>query len=168
MKTRKFTFDSKILVVIIFSILLLVASPLYAARILVVGDSWGVAAGPALQAVLADNGSVNTVASIAVGGETAENLNTPAWLADITTALEENDDATLVHLSIGGNDFLGAWNSTFSSSDENQLIADILEDVTAIVDHILTQRPDIRIYWSSYDYPRPLIIGSPEEVNLAS
>jgi len=168
LKTQKVTFGSKISVVIIFTVLLMVVSPLYAARILVVGDSWGVAAGPALQAVLVDNDSLNSVASIAVGGETAENLNTPAWLADITTALEENNDATLVHLSIGGNDFLGAWNSTFSISDENQLIADIMEDVTAIIDHILTQRPDIRIYWSSYDFPRPLIIGTPEEVNLAS
>ncbi len=40
---------------------------------------------------------------------------------------------------------------------EDQLIAGILEDITAIVDHILQQRPDIRIYWSSYDFPRPLI-----------
>jgi len=168
LKTWTLQVGSKFFTAIIFTICLLAASPSFAARILVVGDSWGVAAGPALQAVLVDNDSLNTVASIAVGGETAENLNTPAWLADITTALEENNDATLVHLSIGGNDFLGTWDSSFSSNDENQLIADILEDVTAIVDHILTQRPDIRIYWSSYDFPRPLIIGTPEEVNLAS
>jgi len=168
LKTRKFTFGSKILAAFIFPTLLLATSPSYAASILVVGDSWGVAAGPALQAALIDNGSANTVASIAVGGETAENLNTPAWLTDITAALEDNDDATLVHLSIGGNDFLGSWNSTFTTSEENQLIADIMEDVTAIVEHIFSQRPDIRIYWSSYDFPRPLIIGTPEEVNLAS
>ncbi len=168
MKTRTLAINSKSISAAIVAIALLAASPLYAARILVIGDSWGVAAGPALQAALASKGSTATVANIAVGGETAENLNTPAWLADITTALEQNDDATLVHLSVGGNDFLGTWNATFSAGAENQLITDILADVEAIVDHILTQRPDIRIYWSSYDFPRPLLIGTPEEVNLAS
>ncbi len=168
MKTRTLQIGSNFLTATILALLLLSASPSFAARILVVGDSWGVAAGPALQAALVENGSVHTVANIAVGGETAANLNTPALLADITAAIEDNDDATLVHLSIGGNDFLGTWNSLFSSSAEEQLIADIMEDITAIVDHILAQRPDIRIYWSSYDFPRPLIIGAPEEVNLAS
>jgi len=168
LKTRTLQIGSNFPTAIILALLLLSASPSFAARILVVGDSWGVAAGPALQAALVENGSVHTVANIAVVGETAANLNTPALLADITAALEDNDDATLVHLSIGGNDFLGTWNSSFSSNAEEQLIADIMEDITAIVEHILAQRPDIRIYWSSYDFPRPLIIGTPEEVNLAS
>jgi len=152
----------------VFPILLLLTSPLYAADILVVGDSWGVAAGLALPAALVEKGSPATVASIAVGGETAKNLSTAARLADITAALALNGDATLVHLSIGGNDFLGSWNATFSSTEEDALLADIMADVTTIVDHILAQRPDIRIYWSSYDFPRPLLIGTPEEVNRAS
>jgi hypothetical protein len=148
--------------------LLVAAGPSQAADILVIGDSWGVAAGPALQKVLIDNGSAGTVASIAEGGETAENINTPQWLAKITAALEENPDASLVHLSLGGNDFLGQWNAFIGKEQEDQLIADVIEDISSIVDHILGQRPDIRIFWSSYDYPRPLIIGSPEEVNKAS
>ncbi|MCJ7815008.1 MAG: SGNH/GDSL hydrolase family protein, partial [Xanthomonadales bacterium] len=152
----------------LFLSLLLTAAPLQAARILVIGDSWGVAAGPSLQQVLIDNGSTDSVASIAVGGETAENVNTSGWLQQITTALEQNPDADFVHLSLGGNDFLGHWSSFISQAEEDQLIADILEDITAIVDHILEQRPAIRIYWSSYDFPRPLFIGTPLDVNNAS
>ena len=148
--------------------LLVTAGSLQAADILVIGDSWGVAAGPALQKVLIDNGSAATVASIAEGGETAENINTPQWLAKITTALEENPDASLVHLSVGGNDFLGQWNAFISKEQEDQLIADVIEDITSIVDHIFGQRPEIRIFWSSYDFPRPLIIGEPMDVNNAS
>jgi len=149
--------------------LLLAAGPLQAARILVIGDSWGVAAAPSLQQVLADNGSGDSVASIAVGGETAENINTPEWLQQISTALEQNPEVEFVHLSLGGNDFLGNWSSFLSQAAEDQLIADILGDITAIVDHILQQRPEIRIFWSSYDFPRPLpIIGQPVEVNNAS
>lgn len=165
---RALPLGRSVVTAIVFSAFLLVVSPLQAARILVIGDSWGVAAGPALQAALLKNGSLTSVASIAVGGETAENLNSPAWFADITTALENNDDATLVHLSIGGNDFLGAWNSSFSSSEEALLIEEIIANTTAIVEHILTQRPGIRVFWSSYDFPRPLPSGSPEQVNLAS
>jgi hypothetical protein len=148
--------------------LLLSAAPAHAARILVIGDSWGVAAGPALQQVLIDNGSVDQVASIAVGGETAANINTAQWLQQITTALQDNPDAELVHLSLGGNDFLGHWNALLSRQQEDELIAAILEDISAMVDHILEQRPGMRIYWSSYDFPRPLIIGKPEDVNNAS
>ncbi len=148
--------------------LLPVATPLHAARILVIGDSWGVAAGPALQQVLIDNGSADRVASIAVGGETAANINTPEWLQQITAALEENPDAEFVHLSLGGNDFLGNWYAFLSREQEDQLVAGILEDISAIVGHLLEQRPGLRIYWSSYDFPRPLIIGEPFDVNNAA
>jgi hypothetical protein len=148
---------------------LLLAAPLQAARILVIGDSWGVAAGPALQQVLDDNGNDDAIASIAVGGETAANINTPAWLQQITDALAANPDADFVHLSLGGNDFLGNWSADLSQADEDQLVASILADITAIVDHILEQRPEIRIFWSSYDFPRPLtILGEPIAVNQAS
>lgn len=126
--------------------LLVAAGPSQSADILVIGDSWGVAAGPALQKVLIDNGSAGTVASIAEGGETAENINTPQWLAKITAALEENPDASLVHLSLGGNDFLGQWNAFIGKEQEDQLIADVIEDISSIVDHILGQRPEIRIF----------------------
>ena len=152
----------------VFCVLLLAAAPVHAARVLVVGDSWGVAAGPALQQVLIDHGSTDQVASIAVGGETAANINTPQWLQQITAALQDNPDAEVVHLSLGGNDFLGNWNAFLSQEQEDLLVAGILEDISAIVDHILEQRPDLRIYWSSYDFPRPLIIGQPVDVNNAS
>jgi len=159
----------KHLIVAVLSVgLSLSASPLHAARIIVIGDSWGVAAGLALQQVLADNGSADSVASIAVVGETAESINTPDWFQQIAATLQENPDAEFVHLSLGGNDFLGHWFSFFSQEQEDQLIADILDDIGAIVDHILAQRPDIRIFWSSYDFPRPLIIGAPVDVNNAS
>ena len=149
--------------------LLMTAAPLQAERILVIGDSWGVAAEPALQQVLIDNGSPETVASIAVGGETAVNINTPEWLQKITTALEENPDADIVHLSLAGNDVLGTWNSSFTQAEEDQLFDDVIEDITAIVDHILEQRPSVRIFWSSYDFPRPLItVGNPIDVNNVS
>lgn len=156
-------------IVSLLVMVLLNASPLQAARILVIGDSWGVAAQPALQQVLIDNGSQDTVASIAVGGETAENINTAEWLQTITEALQANPDADFVHLSLSGNDVLGTWNASFTQEEEDQLFSDVMEDITAIIDHILEQRPAIRIFWSSYDFPRPLVlIGEPIDVNGVS
>ncbi len=52
MKTRAIPFGRSVVTTIVFTALLFVASPLQAANILVIGDSWGVAAGPALQAAL--------------------------------------------------------------------------------------------------------------------
>jgi lysophospholipase L1-like esterase len=144
------------------------AAPSQAAQIVVFGDSWGVPAAPALQQVLIDNGRPETVANGAVGGETAFNLSSPSGLAHISSVLSANPDADLVHLSISGNDFLGNWNSSLTPAQEAALFDSILTDVETIVDHIVLTRPNAQIFWSSYDYPRPLPLGTPAEVNAAS
>jgi lysophospholipase L1-like esterase len=146
----------------------LAAEPAGAARIVVFGDSWGVPAAPALQQVLSDHGLPDTVANAAVPGETAADLSKPPGLQHITDTLAAHLDADLVHLSIGGNDFLGQWSSTMPPSQEAALFAAILDDVETIVDHILTVRPGVEILWSSYDFSRPLPLGTPTEVNAAS
>ena len=68
------------------------AVPAFAARIVVFGDSWGVPAAPALQAVLIDNGLPDTVFNAAVGGETAANLSKPPGLQHISDSLTANPD----------------------------------------------------------------------------
>ena len=143
------------------------AAPAVAARVVVFGDSWGVPAAPALQAVLVANGLPDTVAGAAVGGETAANLSSASGLQHISDSLAANPDADLVHLSIGGNDFLGQWNASLTPAQEDALFQAIIADVETIVDHILSVRPGVRIFWSSYDYPRPLALGTPTEVNAA-
>jgi lysophospholipase L1-like esterase len=146
-------------------VLVVAADPAAAARIVVFGDSWGVPAAPALQAVLIAEALPATVFGAAVSGETAANLSSTSGLQHITDSLAANPDADLVHLSIGGNDFLGQWNSGFTTAQEIALIQAIAVDVEIIVDHILSVRPGVQILLSSYDYPRPLPIGTPTEVN---
>jgi lysophospholipase L1-like esterase len=144
------------------------AGPSHAARIVVFGDSWGVPAATALQQVLIDHGLADTVAGAAVGGETAFDLSRPPGLQYITDNLDAHPDADLVHLSIGGNDFLSQWNASLTQAQEADLFADILADVETIVDHILMLRPGAQILWSSYDFARPLPLGTPSEVNAAA
>ncbi len=143
------------------------AQPAFAARIVVFGDSWGVPAAPALQTVLINNGLPDSVFNAAVGGETAANLSTPSGLQQISASLTANLDADLVHLSISGNDFLGQWNSSFTPVQQDALFQTIIADVETIVDHIIAERPGVQILWSSYDFPRPLPLGTPTEVNAA-
>ena len=146
----------------------LVAShPALAGEIVVFGDSWGVPGAPALQTVLVNNGHTETVVNAAVGGETAANLSSASGLLHISNTLAANPDVELVHLSIGGNDFLGVWTNAFTPSQEAALFQGITDDVETIVDHILAIAPTVRILWSSYDYPRPLVTGTPTEVNAA-
>ncbi|MCP3986622.1 MAG: PEP-CTERM sorting domain-containing protein [bacterium] len=148
------------------SLVWILATPSWAARIVVFGDSWGVPAAPALQQVLDNEGIAETVANAAVGGDTAANLATN--LGFITSTLAANPDSDLIHLSIGGNDFLGAWHAGLSPAQQDALFAAIITDTQTIVNHILSARPNANILWSSYDTPRPLASGTPTQVNAAA
>ena len=81
-----------------------------AAEILILGDSWGVGIKNSLANVAAAEGF--TVDGRAHGGRTAANMATASGLGEITTDLNANPDAKVVHLIIGGNDFLNQSSST--------------------------------------------------------
>jgi hypothetical protein len=138
-------------------------------EILVLGDSWGFATAPALQQVLDDNGHASVgVVNEAVPGDTAASLSRPAGLQGVGNDLAAHPDTVLVHLSIGGNDFLGSWSASMNAQQEDALFDGIVADIETIVLHIGSQRPDVAILIPSYDYPRPLPLGSPLEVNTAA
>ena len=126
------------------------------ARVLIVGDSWaefqwidGVHA-----AVFAANGYPTTTAdgaSTAIGGTTAEQ-----WVDEgldlLSEAIAENASIDVVQLTIGGNDFLGAWNDSLSSGQEQALQNSIVQNIETIIAHVLAQRSDIEVVLSFYDY----------------
>ena len=138
-----------------------------AADIIVLGDSWGVPAAPALQSVLQQKQLPHTVVGKAVGGESAYNMNTPEGLQFISDTLAQHPTAQFIHLSIGGNDFLTtSWNATWPEAKTAQQLQEMVSDVASILDHIFNQRPDIRVFWAGYDYLRPIPTqGTPAEIN---
>jgi len=72
----------------------------------------------------------------------------------------------LVHLSIGGNDILRNWNASMPLNAKEELLARVISDIETVVSHIVAQRPDIELFYSSYDYIRPRPnLGTPLEVN---
>jgi lysophospholipase L1-like esterase len=122
-------------------------------RILLVGDSWVAQAWASrvFQTALISKGLGDFEEKgdvTAIGGTTAAQWATAPYLQLITDELVANPEIDIVHLSIGGNDFLGAPAGT----DILVLAAQILADTQTVVDHILAIRPQARVVHSSYDY----------------
>ena len=125
------------------------------ARILLVGDSWVAQAwsAGAFQTALQNKGLGQFEE---VGGSTAAQWATPPYLQLVTDALNANPSIDIVHLSMGGNDFLGAP----PGADPNPLAQQILTDTQTVADHIFGMRPNARITISTYDY-------TPQNLNAA-
>lgn len=138
-------------------------------RILIVGDSW--AASIATQAVgypgfgsfdaaLNTNGigAYSTQGALtAWPGRKASDWVEPQNLAKITQELQTYPTIDIVHLIIGGNDFLnlvakGVSIASFTPEQRSAFWDAIEADIQTIVDHCLAQRPDIRVLISDYDY----------------
>jgi lysophospholipase L1-like esterase len=92
-------------------------------------------------------------------------LSSAEGLAKISDWLSAYPDTSIVHLTIGAND-LNVTPETAGTDHEAQVHAAITGNVETVVEHLLALRPDLRIYWSSYDFFRPrLNFGTPAEMN---
>lgn len=98
----------------------------------------------------------------AVGGTRSYQWLEPQNLQKITTALNAKPSIDIVHLSIGGNDFLEC-----ATLNQPIPIEKILSNVSQVVDHILGVRENLRICFASYTYAyvKPAFIGSIEDMN---
>ena len=138
-------------------------------RLLVFGDSWGVGSYLGLEKAFAVNAPGSTVVPAAIAGETASAMNSsdPAHgLPYITNTLAANPTVDMMHLSIGGNDILFNWTAAVPPAVEDALLSSIVDDIEEVVLHALAQRSDLNVFYSSYDYFRPLPFwGTPLEVN---
>ncbi len=127
-------------------------------RVLVVGDSWAEAvwATRSLSWAFARFGHGDKVEvgdTTAFAGSTAAEWATPAWLAMIDAALQAHPTVDLVHLQIGGNDFLGGWSLHLTQAQEDALFQQIENDVTTVVGHVLAWDPGLQVVLVGYDYP---------------
>lgn len=145
---RKFAIACAALLTIQFSV------ATTAKDILVLGDSWGVGINNSITSVAGAAGF--TVDNQAHGGREAADMVTASGLAELTSDLNANLDAKVVHLIIGGNDFLGGWSPFLSPSEEQDLFDSILNDVQTIANHINTVRPDVETFHMGYEYPQPM------------
>lgn len=138
-------------------------------RILLAGDSWaasissenrsGFPAPDVFEQVLADNGlgACEVQAKrTAWGGTKAADWVKPERLAEITGELEAHPTIDIVHLIIGGNDFLDTVLKRdlreLTDEERHAIWARIQKDIQTIVDACLAIRPDIRVVIADYVY----------------
>lgn len=127
-------------------------------RVLIVGDSWAQQQwdDDVHEAVFDVNGFPDIVADgsvTAVSGSTAADWTAPDQLEIITDALVAQPDIDIVQITLGGNDFLDAWNVDLSAMAEIMLQEQIRADLDTIISAVLAVRSDIEVVLSFYDYP---------------
>ncbi|MFM9008057.1 MAG: T9SS type A sorting domain-containing protein [Bacteroidota bacterium] len=128
-------------------------------RIMLMGDSWA-------QFMNTDN-TLNTALTrwgysnarfysnsvLSVNGTQTADFLTPAKLTEIQTRLAQYPTIDFVHLSLGGNDVLGNWDTTYTAFQTDSLLDSVYVRLVTLIDFIKQQRPGIQILWSGYAYP---------------
>lgn len=158
------------------SLLFLVQSvtPLSAAGILVLGDSWARPIVTPLQQILNENAHSDITVEYSDMVLWAQDFSTSATRNAISAWLNDHPETNIVQLTIGSNDWewgdrgepgsywLPSWAGTQKEIDMCQSIADWIE---IGVDHILALRPGMQVVWTGYDFFRPLSTGTPAQRN---
>ena len=124
--------------------------------LLVTGDSWAV--------FMCYEGSFeasfikhNVNANVICGGASKFGAKASVWSTYPASQktngyLKKYPGIKVVYLSIGGNDFFDAWNKDLSATDEETRFKKIVADTKAVINQILTLRPDVKVLLSGYDY----------------
>lgn len=154
-------------------LLTLVPALAYAAepvkRILIVGDSWaasitaenrdGFPSPDVFDDTLQANGlgAWETQGKVtAWGGRKASDWAKPENLAQIKRELETYATIDMVHLIIGGNDYLSAVNKPefrgLTAEERGAIWDGVVKNIQAIVDACLAVRESIRVVIADYDY----------------
>lgn len=126
-------------------------------KILLVGDSWpwfmmlDQAFTTALDAAgLGDYEAVGIYTT--APGSTAKQWTRERWLKKIDQQLEKYPTIDIVHLSLGGNDYLRRWSPKMKIEDRDSMFHEVRDDIEIVVKHILDARPNIRVAIIEYDY----------------
>ena len=91
-------------------------------------------------------------ADLSQSGAEARNYLTPAKKTIIQNAFIANPDIEIVHLSLGGNDFLGDWDTTWTQSQINAETVVVLDSITSIINFLRSQKSTVKVFLSTYDY----------------
>ncbi|HWB63101.1 MAG TPA: SGNH/GDSL hydrolase family protein [Chitinophagales bacterium] len=127
-------------------------------RVLLVGDSWAwfmlneSTINYEFKKWGHSNYSFVSNATLSVNGAQTDDVIKTACEDEIRNQLQQNPTIDYVHLSIGGNDFLGGWNVNFTPGQTDTLAAEVFGRLDSIVRFIQSCKPGIKILWSGYCY----------------
>lgn len=131
-------------------------------RVLMIGDSWTdiMDEDDALERAFTRagyDGVLEKGDNTAIGGTTASYWAQSTQLDVIESELVNNPTIDMVHLSMGGNDFLagsggGGWYKGMGGSNEDAFFAATKDNIEAVIQRILDVRPEAHIVICSYDW----------------
>lgn len=127
-------------------------------KVLLIGDSWAF--------FMFTDGTFNNVldhwgmtqnryfsnATLSVSGARTDDFLEEARLNEIENQLNTQPSIEAVHISLGGNDFLGNWNVDFTADETEALSDETFDEMMTLIDFIRTVRPGIQIVFSGYMY----------------
>lgn len=128
------------------------------ARVLLIGDSWAffMNADGTFNEVFDRWGQTNyefySNPTLAVNGARTEDFLEEERLTEIQNQLNDKPEIEVVHVSLGGNDFLGSWNVDFTTEETEELSDETFDEIITLVDFIKSVRADIQIVFSGYMY----------------
>ncbi|MFN8288169.1 MAG: T9SS type A sorting domain-containing protein [Chitinophagales bacterium] len=128
-------------------------------KVLLVGDSWAwfMNTESTINNVFKTWGFSNYTfvsnATLAENGAQTDDFQKVDKQTEILNQLTANPSIEVVHLSIGGNDFLGDWKVSLSQGATDTLEDAVFVRLDSVIRFIKTCKPGIRILWSGYVYP---------------
>lgn len=128
-------------------------------KVLLVGDSWAwfMLVDSTFSQVFdrwgMSNYTFSSNATIAENGAETDDFQKADKQAEIINQLNANPSIKAIHLSIGGNDFLGDWNVSLSQGAVDTLVRAVADRLDSVVRFLKSTKPDIKIMLSGYVYP---------------
>ncbi len=140
-------------------------------RILLVGDSW-----PGFMQILRSFDTVIQEYPNLAGygqrgsrtceiGVMADEFDTPSYLDVVREELLTYPTIDIVHVSLGGNDFLhrSNWSPSMPPEQLQAFVDDVNAHLASVIDFILSVRPNIRVGLCGYDFAHHTMGGATSE-----
>lgn len=127
-------------------------------KVLLVGDSWAFFMGvdQTLNDVFTQWGHSDkrffTNLTLAENGAETIDFLQQNKQDEIEQQLLDRPSIDFVHLSIGGNDVLGSWNTNMTQAQTDSIKNSVRDSITEVIDFIQSVRPGIQVVWSGYCY----------------
>lgn len=126
-------------------------------RVLLLGDSWAhvMWLAKSLRTAFDEAGLGDVVEKgeiTAIGGTRADQWKKADKLALVSQELIEFQTLDTVHISLGGNDFFSKWKTSQADSEQEQVFTTIAADLKVLIDHILHERSNLRVFLCGYTW----------------
>lgn len=128
-------------------------------KVLLVGDSWAffMSVDQTINNAFRKWGHSNyrylTNAVIAENGAETDDFQRPDKRRVIDSLIQAYPSIEVIHLSIGGNDYLGDWKVSNTPGQTDTLFQNVRTRLEDVIDFLKSTRPGIKVMWGGYTYP---------------